>query len=535
MVSTNGTKVVNDRVDSSKVDIDEIDSETLNTETIDSDVADETANLPDGENDPGAQSTNEDGAENRQADNDNKKNKEKRNPPKRKRREKVKEPKIHKAVIAFQPDAIEIERRSVAGGLRWTLYVVVLLLVSLVVWASWAQVDRIVSGRGKLATKSNPIVIQPGSTMPIVDIYVKFGDVVEAGQKLAKLDPTFSEADVKKLESDLEGTKAIIARLTAEMEGNDFVLGENADNEKWQIQRDMHVARIEALESKKSEFAAGKQKLLAEKETNTQEIKNLNEQLEFHRKLVEKFTELNKSNATSEVQLMESKIKLNQAQRIVDTAENRATEIKYEIEANEKQIAAHVADWRSKTSGQLAEAKQKFYATQEDLNKALHMQDMVFLTVPNDLPYKKFFVLEVAERSAGSVARVGDPIFKLVPLNADLEIELEIQGKDIGRLVVGDEVRIKLPSFPYQKHGTLKGRLARISEGSFEKGEGPVTQTFYRARIELTETKLENIPDDVRLMPGMNADCEIKIGKRRVIEYFIYPLIRYFDSSIREP
>lgn len=533
MVSTNGTKVIDDRVDPEKVDMEDIDSDKVDPDKIDSERVDDADTVAT-EGDGGAESkqrvderSNED-----QQDQDRK---SAQKAPKRKKREKVKEPKIHKSVIAFQPDAIEIERRSVAGGLRWTLYVVVLLLVSLVTWASWAQVDRIVTGHGKLAIKSNPIVIQPGSTMPIVDVYVKFGDVVEAGQKLAKMDPTFSEADVKKLESDVAGLNAVIARLTTEMDGREFDLAVNAGNEKWEVQRDIYVARKEALDSKKAEYEAGRQKLLAERETNAAEIKNLNEQLETHKKLVEKYTELNKTNATPLVQLWDAEIKLNQARRMVDTAKNRTTEIKYEIEAINKQMAAHVADWRSTTSGQLAEAKQKLASTQEDLNKALHMRDMVYMTVPNDLPYKKFFVLEVAERSAGSVARVGDPIFKLIPLNADLEVEVEIQGKDIGRLVVGDEVRIKLPSFPYQKHGTLKGKLARISEGSFEKGEGPVTQTFYRARIELTDTKLENIPEDVRLMPGMNADCEIRIGKRRVIEYFIYPLIRYFDSSIREP
>ena len=47
--------------------------------------------------------------------------------------------------------------------------------------------------------------------------------------------------------------------------------------------------------------------------------------------------------------------------------------------------------------------------------------------------------------------------------------------------------------------------------------------------------KLENVPDNFRLMPGMATTVEIKVGRRKVIEYFLYPLLRYLDESIREP
>jgi hemolysin D len=519
MVSTNGTKVVDGRVVDSQKD------RIVETEPTPAEATPEgrAANRTNGDTD--------------NAPVDGKHDVKKRldKTTRMLKKQKPKQAKIHPAVIKFQPDAIEIERRSVAGGFRMTLYVVVLLIVALVVWASWAKVDRIVTAHGKLTITSHPVVIQPGATMPIVEMYVKFGDVVEAGQRLAKLDPIFSEADVKKLESDKDGLLALISRLNAELADRPFELADRSTNEKWMVQKQVYNARKEELGSKKAEYQAGRQKLMAEKDTNVTEIKNLDEQLATHEKVVQKYVTLLKTDAVAETKLYEAELNLNQARRMVDTAKHRAVEIKYEIEALDKQESAYIANWISTTSSQLAEAKQKLDATQEDLNKALHMREMVYLTVPNDLPNKKFFVLEVADRSAGSVARVGDPIFKLIPLNSELEVEAEIESKDIGRLVVGDEVRIKLPSFPYQKHGTLKGKLARISEGSFEKGEAPVTKTIYRVKIELTSTKLDQVPDEVRLMPGMIAECEIKIGTRRVIEYFIYPLIRYFDSSIREP
>ena len=85
----------------------------------------------------------------------------------------------------------------------------------------------------------------------------------------------------------------------------------------------------------------------------------------------------------------------------------------------------------------------------------------VELRAPDDLPYREFVVLERTENSVGSVMQPGEPLFKLIPLGADMEVEIEIQGRDIARLKQattaeiaegifpnGSEARVKLNSFP---------------------------------------------------------------------------------------
>jgi HlyD family secretion protein len=147
----------------------------------------------------------------------------------------------------------------------------------------------------------------------------------------------------------------------------------------------------------------------------------------------------------------------------------------------------------------------------------------------------------------------GQPLLKLIPIDVPLEAEIEIFGKDIARireateeqirsggqnLPQGSEVRVKLVSFPFQKHGTLRGVVRKISEDSFEKEEakGIASLTTYKVRVQLLEPiELDNVTDNFRLMPGMATTGEIKVGTRRVIDYFLYPLIRYLDESIREP
>ena len=200
--------------------------------------------------------------------------------------------------------------------------------------------------------------------------------------------------------------------------------------------------------------------------------------------------------------------------------------------------------------------------TTEELSKAVRSNELVELKVPEDLPFKRFVVFEVADRSVGSVLRPGEPLFRLVPIDVPLEVEVEITGRDISKiraasteqidqamqalssdrepeLPEGSRVSVKLASFPFQKHGTLDGVVRTISEGSFEKNSSNGASTgvtMYKARIQLEDpVTLEDVPDNFRLMPGMMTTAEIKVGRRRVIEYFLYPLLRYQSESIREP
>ena len=99
---------------------------------------------------------------------------------------------------------------------------------------------------------------------------------------------------------------------------------------------------------------------------------------------------------------------------------------------------------------------------------------------------------------------------------------------------VGSEARIKLTAYPFQKYGTIPGTVRTISENTFEKQSGAGSYSYYRVRVTL-DGELNKIPENFRLIPGMEAQCEIKCDRRTVIEYVIYPLIKAFDETAREP
>ncbi len=172
----------------------------------------------------------------------------------------------------------------------------------------------------------------------------------------------------------------------------------------------------------------------------------------------------------------------------------------------------------------------------EEINKAARLHELVSLRAP-----QQGVVLNMAERSVGSIIQQAEPFITLVPINSVIEVDINVNSKDIARIRVGDPVRVKLDAFPFQRHDTLPGEVRVISEDSFQQGaqldrEAPETGlAFYRTRVRLMSKQLRDVPSGFRLMPGMKVRAEIKVGKRKVISYFLYPVIRALDESLREP
>ena len=95
----------------------------------------------------------------------------------------------------------------------------------------------------------------------------------------------------------------------------------------------------------------------------------------------------------------------------------------------------------------------------------------------------------------------------------------------------GQEVEIKLETFPFTRFGLIPGRVKQLGRDVIQdKKKGPV----YKAEVTLKADKILVGSKWVPLAPGMAMQAEIKTGDRRVIEYFLSPFLRYRDEALRE-
>lgn len=444
--------------------------------------------------------------------------------------------KIAPVFVEFQPDSIELEVTPVPGGLRWVLYTVTLFLLTTIAWAYWTKIETFVVAQGKLVPISEPVLIQATSGSPIKQIHVRFGDVVRAGDLLATLDATIPAADVTSLSGRLNTAEARLARLMAEADDQTvFELTAHSEDPAWIAESSLFQSRLLAYQSQLAEIDAELDGLSAKIDGNNEEITGLEEAAAIHREVEERMRSLARSGANSENQYLSQKLNRQEVDLKINNLRNQIKQLGHDQQAAEKRRARVSADRMAEISGKIVETKNEINVLRSDLDKALRMKELSEVRVPTDLPYDEFFVLEASERTTGSVVRETDPLFKLMPLKDPLRIEAEIAGKDIGEVRIDDPAMIKLDALPYQKHGTLKGHLTTISEGAFDKKEGTPESAYFKAYVALDDRTIQNKPVNFRAVPGMTCKVEIRVGKRRVIDYFLYPLFRHLDESLREP
>jgi HlyD family secretion protein len=444
-------------------------------------------------------------------------------------------------ILEYQPDAAEIDERPVPGKIRWVLYLILGTLFLSVVAAIVFKVDRIVVGHGELKTTEQTIVVQSLNTAVIRTINVQVGDVVEKDQVLATLDPTFAGAELAQLSKQSSALGVQIRRIRAELEKKSFSpLPEEGEEGRIQgqvlRQRQLILEKIKL--AKESKVSTSRAKL----EQNLVQRQEAEKQLKILRDMEGSAAKLPQTDTNYRLRVLDAQ--KNRLQ-VASTIENLLAEEK--VLRNEPQ--QFESEWQrvvEERNGALIEEEVKlrneFQKINEELHKARRLSELVTLRSP-----EKGIVLKLAERSVGSILQQAEPFITLVPQDSAIEAVVNVESKDIARIRKDDTVRVKLDAYPFQRHGTLSGKVLVISEdaaspqrvnasgspaSSLDQENAPA---FYRVRVNLVNTELRNVPAGFRVMPGMKVRAEIKVGKRSVISYFLYPVIRALDEGLREP
>lgn len=438
---------------------------------------------------------------------------------------------LSKTAIEFLPDADEIERRPLPLAARVTLHVLLAALVSFVAWASFSEVDMIVVARGRLAAQVPNIVVQPLETSIVQSIDVRTGQVVRKGDRLATLDPTFAKADESQLRTKLDSLNTQWASLDAAINGNkgDRLATDSSDKQiQAQLSNERQASYTQQMRRQSESIARLRSSLDAarrDEEAQTSRVKGLRELETMTDDLVTK-------KLAVRSRLLEVRDRLLEAERALESTRSRQAELRRELTAMEAERSAFDAGWRQKMLEELLAVSRERDAISDQLQKASLRQSKVVLTAPADA-----VVLEVAKLSPGSIAREAEPFFTLVPLGASLEAEVQIESRDVGYLKLNAPVHVKVDAFPFQKHGMLEGSLRTISQDSFrrEPGGSNVADAYYAGRVKLNAAKLDNMPPETALLPGMTLSAEVWVGKRSVMSYLLWPLTKASSESIREP
>jgi hemolysin D len=426
--------------------------------------------------------------------------------------------------------------------------VVLWLMVCLVAFVASAlailKVDIVVSANGKITTGDKEIVIQPVETSVVRSIAVKMGQQVKAGDVLATLDPTFTEADRDELTAKLRTLNATFDRQDAEISGR--VYDPSDPNPDEATQRDVFRKRHDEYAAKLGAAVHKVEQARSDLAAHLVEAKSLQDMIRFASQEEDIYQQLVAKDLASKVKLLDASQHRVDAQARLDTNLGEQQKLKEQIAGAEADRDSFVQEWQRKLSEDMAQTRSDRAATAARLSKAQLRRQLTVMRASEDAT-----VLEVAPRPAGSVLKEADTLMRLVPSNAPLLFEVQVDTRDVARLHLGDRATIKLEALPWQQFGLAYAELVALTpdtltdDNSRETGEeasspelktqakqGPV---HYRARLELRETRFRNLPDGFALRPGMRVVADIKVGHRTILSYLLNPITRVINESLREP
>lgn len=429
-------------------------------------------------------------------------------------------------IIEFQPDALELKNQRLPLGIKLCVWLPFVVLVSAIIWACIAKVDVVIPGSGKLVTNTPTIVMKPLERSVIKVINVRIGDIVRKGQILITFDPTINNAEASRLKNELGAYTAEYNRLRAEFSGVEYKPG-SGQFEQWQ--KAIYDQRQRYFRERMTYFDEAVAQVKASIKSKGDSLNKQRERLAAVQQLEDMFRKLHESKVTSLKELIQMSISRMEMEATVDQLENELLELQHRLGSLQAEKNSFIQEWLNSVSENMVQADRNRTSIAKEYDKVARLIEYVYLRAPCDA-----VVHEIAAFSPGSAVQEAEALITLIPIDGNIELEGEIRPQDIGKVKVGSPVRVKLTAFPFQKHGTLNGVVRNISENTIERSGGQMPVSYFRARISISG-QLNKVPDDFRLIPGMEAQCEIKCDTRRVITYILYPLIKALDETAREP
>lgn len=416
---------------------------------------------------------------------------------------------------------------------HWILWTTLAFFALALVWASFATLDEITVGEGKVIPSSQVQVVQNLEGGIVSEILVKAGDVVKKDQVVARLDQTRFASSFREGQAKDHALMGKIARLSAEANNTPFVAPPELAKENPKV-----LTEERALyESRKRDLQANLAVLGHQAEQRRHELtekRSRETQLQQSYALISKELDvtrpLARQGVVSEVDLLH--------------LERQATDVKGDLDATHLTIPRLEAAYRE-TRQKMEEISAQFRAeAMKDLNQARAeqaaqsaansgLEDRVTRTQVR-APMNGI-VKQIKVNTVGGVIQPGMDLMEIVPVENTLLIEAKVRPADIAFLRPGQEATVKLSAYDFSIYGGMSATLEQISADTLtpeKPNEKP--EPYYLIRVRTKTNKLSGWSEPVNIIPGMVATVDIKTGKRTVLQYLLKPIIKTKDMALRE-
>lgn len=424
-------------------------------------------------------------------------------------------------------------RRLVITGLS----IVLVLLGGFGTWGAMATISGAIITLGHIEVDQNRQIVQHPDGGVVAHIAVDEGDSVKAGQVLVRLDASRLNSQLSITESELFELIARRGRLEAERDS------------RVDIRFDPLLQKGAAQDEDVSDLMEGQARLLQAREASREkETAQLHKQ---RRQIYDQITGLEAQRTALREQLTLLEIELKNQQHLLEQGLAQAARV-LSLQREKARLLGQMGE----LAAQVAQAEGRMTEIDLEVLKKASQRREEAITTLRDIQYRELELreerralieqmarLDVRAPVAGvvydlkvfamrSVVRPADPILFLVPQDRPLIITVRVEPIHIDKLHLGQSVNLRFSALDQRNTPQLSGLVAQISADAFE--DTATRNSYYRAKIVLSEGEQARLPKDVTLIPGMPVEAFIRTADRTPLAYLLKPFSDYFTKAFRE-
>jgi adhesin transport system membrane fusion protein len=433
--------------------------------------------------------------------------------------------------IDFKRLARNMAGREGLAGSAIMITIAALVIISLI-WASWAELDNVTRGEGRIVSSVQNQLVQAAEGGVILRRFVSENTTVAEGEVLFEIDPVDANSELNRAGQRLAGLDIKELRLRAEIEAGEFVMPAAL-----RARSPMVALTEQSLFAARRAELAGQLAVLEQRlQQRSQDLRSAESSFgtaqrtaEFLEEEIAVVEPLVRDNIAPATRLLELQRQLEQARGERDRAAVGIEHARSGMFEFETEIENAKANYRLRAMDEL----NTVVAEQSELREALpSLEERVSRTVIR-APMEGI-VSRLNFRTPGGFVNTGDVILELVPTGEALIVEAKIMPQDISRISLDDAVRIRLSAYDSAKYGSVDGRVTRISpDAVVDKQNGGASHYLVDVAIE-GELILAETGEAVTFIPGMTATVDVLSGKRTVLEYFWEPIAKVQELALRD-
>lgn len=423
----------------------------------------------------------------------------------------------------FTPLLVEIEERPTSPLGRSLLYTILAFMVIGLLWLFLAKIDVVVSARGKVVPEGEIKTLQPIESGSISAIRVREGQAVKKGDVLIEIDPSVTVTDLESKQKNLSLLELEIDRLNALVSDKPFIPNSTcSDTAAIATQQLAYLSAKSAYEQQRMVIEQQILQTRSQSDASRSDLSRLGQLLSNAKEREARLKEVLDIIAKRDyVEAQNQRIEYQEQYRM---KEHAITQSNSHIRELQEQLRLITQEYRSKLLAELTQKSKEATALRTEVETTLFRNAKQSITSPVDGYVGKLLITTVS-----GVVTPAEKLITIIPKNAPLLIKATVLNQDIGFIAKAMEAEVKIDTYDFQKYGLIHGNVKHIADDAIEDEKlGPV----YEISITPTNTTLKGEGKTLPIHAGMSVTAELKVGKRRVIEFFIYPMIKYLDEGL---